>query len=120
LVQRWSVTDFSAPEAGAGDVLLKFDPSEVSFPDIVDVKDRYQGKISLPFVPRLGEAGRAMPVGGGVKARLVGTRVLALIDPRAPSEQLAAPTDCCFEISEGLQVLMLLPPDWPIRPHGSR
>ncbi len=63
----------------AGEVLIDVKAVPVTFPDTLMLEDKYQFKVSLPYVPGGEVAGVVAAVGAGVDSPQVGDRVVASI-----------------------------------------
>ena len=71
------VETVSDPVAGPGEVLIDVKAAAVTFPDTLMLENRYQYKVTTPFVPGGEVAGVVAAVGTGVTTPKVGDRVVA-------------------------------------------
>ena len=71
------VETVSDPVAGPGEVLIDVKAAAVTFPDTLMLENRYQYKVTVPFVPGGEVAGVVAAVGTGVTTPKVGDRVVA-------------------------------------------
>jgi NADPH2:quinone reductase len=73
---RW--TEVPTPEPRAGEVRVRVRAASLNFPDLLIVRNLYQMKPPLPFVPGAEFSGTVDAVGEGVKHLKVGDRVAAI------------------------------------------
>lgn len=73
-----ALTDFPAPTAGPGEVVLDVVAAGVNFPDTLIIEGKYQVRPPLPFVPGAEAAGIVSALGDGVTGVAPGDRVIAL------------------------------------------
>ncbi|MEU9080478.1 medium chain dehydrogenase/reductase family protein [Kitasatospora sp. NPDC004745] len=69
----------AVPTAGAGQAVVRVEATGVSFAEQQMRRGRYYDQPPFPFVPGYDLVGTVLTVGPGVDARLVGTRVAALV-----------------------------------------
>lgn len=70
------LADVPAPEPGPGQLLVEVRACAITFPDLLMLRDLYQFKPALPFVPGSEVAGVVRQVGEGVNRFAVGDAVL--------------------------------------------
>lgn len=99
-----SFTDFPAPEAGPGEVVIDVTAAGVNYPDVLIVQGKYQTKPPLPFVPGAEAAGRIRAVGEGVSGFQVGDRVAAFTGQGAFAEQVRVPANQVWRLPEGVDM----------------
>lgn len=112
----WRVTDHGepadvmkvehvpVPEPGPGQALVEVWSTALNFPDILLARGQYQERPPLPFTPGVELCGIVVAVGQGVRATLVGERVIGTT--ALPSGALAryavCPVDDLFPAPPGL------------------
>jgi len=72
------VQDMAVPRPGPGQILVRMAASPVNPSDLMTVKGAYGTKAEYPFVPGLEGSGTVVGSGGGVMARLMRDRRVAL------------------------------------------
>lgn len=100
----------SAPQAGAGQVLVRLRAAALNFADLLKAQGEYQERQDPPFVPGLEGAGEVMEAPGDSGLR-PGDRV-AVLAPGTLAEQVAVPPGACtpipaamsFEQAAGFQI----------------
>jgi NADPH2:quinone reductase len=70
------VSDVADPVLGAGQILVEVEACSVTFPDLLMLRDMYQFKPGLPFIPGGEVAGVVRQVGPGVEGFEAGSRVI--------------------------------------------
>lgn len=70
------VSDVADPVLGAGQILVEVEACSVTFPDLLMLRDMYQFKPGLPFIPGGEVAGVVRQVGPGVEGFETGSRVI--------------------------------------------
>lgn len=98
--RQHGIGELPDPVAGKGEVLIEIEASEVNFPDILHVEGRYQVKVTLPFAPGLGGAGKIIGLGEGVKDFALGQRVMTLPEFGMHAERAAVKADHCFAVPD--------------------
>jgi len=73
---QWKTCDM--PEPGPGKVRIKIHAASVNYPDLLIVRNEYQMKPDLPFVPGSEFAGVVDAIGEGVSHLQVGQRIACL------------------------------------------
>lgn len=105
------LAEVDEPAAGPGQILVDVKACSVNFPDLLMIRDLYQFKPGLPFVPGSEVAGVVRAVGEGVDRFSPGDRVLGsslFVGGLAESAALTAdttvtiPDDVAFEDAAGL------------------
>src|SRR5207302_9673821 len=71
------VTDYPAPEAAEGQVVIRVRASSFNYHDVFTMRGMPGIKVPLPVVPGLDMAGEIAEVGAGVSGWKAGDRVLA-------------------------------------------
>ena len=97
-------TEFPAPEAGPGEVVIDVAAAGVNYPDVLIVQGKYQTKPALPFVPGSEAAGLIRAVGEGVSGFQVGDRVAAFTGQGAFAEQVRVPANQVWRLPEGVDM----------------
>lgn len=103
------IRDITAPEAAPGQVLIRVKAAGVNFPDSLIIRDAYQIKPPLPFVPGSEAAGIIEAVGAGVDDFRPGDRVIAMTTWGGFAELVAVdaakvsriPDDMPFDVAAG-------------------
>ncbi len=103
------IRDITAPEAAPGQVLIRVKAAGVNFPDSLIIRDAYQIKPPLPFVPGSEAAGIIEAVGAGVEDFRPGDRVIAMTTWGGFAELVAVdaakvsriPDDMPFDVAAG-------------------
>ncbi len=85
------IEDRPIPEPGPDDVVIKVGAAAVNFPDVLMLSAGYQHKPELPFVPGMEGAGTISAVGGSVKNRRQGDKVIFGLRPGAMAEYVRVP-----------------------------
>jgi NADPH:quinone reductase len=80
--------ELPAPEAGAGEVVVKVHAASLNFPDALVIQNKYQFKPPLPFSPGSELAGVVKSVGTGVEGIHPGDRVMAFTTYGAFAEEV--------------------------------
>lgn len=70
------VSNVADPVPGAGQILVEVEACSVTFPDLLMLRDMYQFKPGLPFIPGGEVAGVVRQVGPGVEGFEAGSRVI--------------------------------------------
>ena len=73
---RW--TELPTPEPAAGQVRIAIHAASLNFPDLLTVRNKYQVKPPLPFVPGSEFSGTVEAVGEGVRHLKLGDRVATI------------------------------------------
>ncbi len=97
---EWQEVPDPAPERGQ--VLLKVEAAGVNFPETLIIRNLYQFKPPLPFVPGGEAAGVVEAVGEGVTRFAPGDRVIAMTGTGAFAEKLLAAEHQCVPVPDGL------------------
>lgn len=87
-VEALRFSEFLAPQAGPGEVVIDVAAAGVNYPDVLIVQGKYQTKPPLPFVPGSEASGRIAAVGEGVEGLSVGDRVIAFTGSGSFAEQV--------------------------------
>ncbi len=105
------VEELPDPEAGPGQLLVEVHASAVTFPDTLMLENKYQFKVTAPYVPGVEVAGVVTAVGDGVEGWAVGDRVIGGIGTTGGYAELAAipargaqplPDSVAFDVATGL------------------
>lgn len=105
------IVDIDDPDPGPGQLLVEVEACAVTFPDLLMLKDMYQFKPGLPFIPGGEVAGIVRRVGPGVVGFPPGSRVLGSTGSVGGMAELALaradtsvvlPEDCDFDDAAGL------------------
>jgi NADPH:quinone reductase len=90
------------PEPGPGQVVIDVQASAANFPDILMVKDEYQFKPGLPFIPGGEVAGVVSRLGPGVEGVETGGQVMALTGTGGFAEKVAVPAGALLPVPDGM------------------
>jgi len=90
-VEVLSVTDVSAPQPGAGEVLVRMTASPIHNHDLWTIRGSYGYKPELPATAGSEAAGVVEAVGAGVDEKLIGQRIAAAGVPGAWAESFVVP-----------------------------
>lgn len=90
------------PVPGKGQVLLRVEAAGVNFPETLIIRNLYQFKPPLPFVPGGEAAGVVEAVGEGVSRFAPGDRVIAMTGTGAFAEKLLAAEHQCVPVPAGM------------------
>ena len=105
------VEELPDPEAGPGQLLVEVHASAVTFPDTLMLENKYQFKVTAPYVPGVEVAGVVTAVGEGVDGWAVGDRVIGGIGTTGGYAELAVipargaqplPDSVEFDVATGL------------------
>lgn len=105
------IVDIDDPDPGTGQLLVEVEACAVTFPDLLMLKDMYQFKPGLPFIPGGEVAGIVRRVGPGVEGFQPGSRVLGSTGSVGGMAELALaradtsvvlPEGCDFDDAAGL------------------
>ncbi len=91
-------TELPTPAPGAGEVLLEIRAASLNFPDLLIVRNQYQLKPPLPFVPGSEYAGIVRAVGEGVRHLAVGQHVACLSGTGGFATHTLAPAALCLPL----------------------
>lgn len=94
--------DLPDPVPGKGQLLVRVEAAGVNFPETLIIRNLYQFKPPLPFVPGGEAAGTVEAVGEGVTRFAPGDRVIAMTGTGAFAEKLVAAEHQCVPVPEGL------------------
>lgn len=97
-----SVETVEAPQAGAGDVIVRVRAAPLNFVDMLILEGKYQERLDLPYVPGREIAGTVTAVGTGVTRFQPGDRVLAFVAQGAFAEEAVVPEADCTAIPDGM------------------
>ncbi|WP_448581753.1 NADPH:quinone oxidoreductase family protein [Thermaurantiacus sp.] len=92
------------PAPGKGELLLRVEAAGVNFPETLIIRNLYQFKPPLPFVPGGEAAGTVEAVGEGVTRFAPGDRVIAMTGTGAFAEKLLAAEHQCVPVPDGLDM----------------
>jgi NADPH2:quinone reductase len=92
----------TAPEPGAGEVLVEVRACALNFPDTLIIRDLYQVKPPRPFSPGSEVAGVVLRTGSGVDGFAPGDRVIARTTYGGLAEQLVASAEQCFPLPDAM------------------
>jgi len=98
------VEEVDDPVAGPGAVVVDVEASSVNYPDLLMVRDEYQFKPGLPFVPGGEVAGTIIEVGEGVEGVALGERVMALCGVGGFAEKAALPARALLPVPDGMDM----------------
>jgi NADPH:quinone reductase len=105
------VEELPDPEAGPGQLLVEVHASAVTFPDTLMLENKYQFKVTAPYVPGVEVAGVVTAIGEGVDGWAVGDRVIGGIGTTGGYAELAVipargarplPDSVAFDVATGL------------------
>ncbi|MDZ4714565.1 MAG: SDR family NAD(P)-dependent oxidoreductase [Cytophagales bacterium] len=99
------LSDFDAPVAGPGEVLIEVRACGVNFPDVLIIQNKYQFKPDLPFAPGGEVSGEVLAVGEKVKHLKKGDRVVALCGWGGFAEQVKVQANRVFPMPEGMDYI---------------
>jgi NADPH2:quinone reductase len=91
-----------SPEPKAGEVTIRTRAAGVNFPDTLIIRNLYQVKPALPFIPGNEVSGEITAVGDGVTGFAVGDRVLALMGLGGFAEEVAVAAKYCVKIPDSM------------------
>ena len=94
-------TELPTPAPGPGEVLLEIRAASLNFPDLLIVRNQYQMKPPLPFVPGSEYAGIVRAVGQGVRHLAVGQPVACLSGTGGFGTHTLAPAALCLPLPPG-------------------
>ncbi len=100
-VEELAWTELPTPAPGAGEVLLEIRAASLNFPDLLIVRNQYQLKPPLPFVPGSEYAGIVRAVGEGVRHLAVGQHVACLSGTGGFATHTLAPAALCLPLPPG-------------------
>ncbi len=100
--ENMTLEEAPAPKAGPGQVVISVKACGVNFPDALMLQNKYQAKLSLPFIPGGEVAGIIKETGEGVTAVKAGDRVAASIASGGFAEEALAEARRCVPIPAGL------------------
>lgn len=92
------------PEPGPGQVLVDVHASAANFPDVLMLKDEYQFKPGLPFIPGGEVAGVVSGVGPGVEGVQTGGQVMALTGTGGFAEKVVIPAGALLPVPDGMDM----------------
>ncbi|MFQ3594548.1 MAG: NADPH:quinone oxidoreductase family protein [Sphingomonadaceae bacterium] len=92
--------DIEEPQPGKGEVRIRVEAAGVNFPETLIIRDLYQFKPPLPFVPGGEAAGVVEAVGEGAPFK-VGDRVIAMTGTGAFAEKMLASTHQVVPVPPG-------------------
>jgi NADPH2:quinone reductase len=92
------IRDLPSPIPADDQMIIKVHAAGVNFPDTLIIRNLYQVKPELPFIPGNEVAGVITATGPKVKNFEVGDRVLALIGVGAFAEEVAVKAHSCTKI----------------------
>jgi NADPH2:quinone reductase len=92
--------ELPSPTPKAHEVVIKVHAAGVNFPDTLIIRNTYQVKPELPFIPGTEVAGVVTSLGAQARGFQIGDRVLALTGVGAFAEEVAVVTDNCVKIPD--------------------
>ena len=92
------ITDVSAPNPKAGELLVRVRAAAINFPDVLIIEDKYQFKPPRPFAPGGEIAGEVLAVGAGVTGWAPGDRLISVPGWGGLSEQMVIPAASAFRL----------------------
>ena len=92
------------PEPGPGQVVVDVHASAANFPDLLMLKDEYQFKPGLPFIPGGEVAGVVSGVGSGVEGVEAGGQVMALTGAGGFAEKVAVAAGALLPVPAGMDM----------------
>lgn len=92
------------PEPGPGQVVVDVHASAANFPDVLMLKDEYQFKPGLPFIPGGEVAGVVSRVGPGVEGVQTGGQVMALTGTGGFAEKVVIPAGALLPVPDGMDM----------------
>ncbi len=95
------LSDVPAPEAGAGELLVRVLACAINYPDVLVIEDRYQTKPPRPFAPGGEISGVVEAVGEGVTGWSVGDRLIGLVYQGGLAEQAIVRADQAIPFPAG-------------------
>jgi NADPH2:quinone reductase len=106
------VRELPSPMPQEGQVLIKVHAAGVNFPDTLIIRNLYQLKPELPFIPGSEVGGEIIGVGPGVEGFQPGDRVIGLCVLGGYAEEVVAdakltlriPDDVSYEVAAGLMM----------------
>jgi len=110
--ENLEVVEMDDPTPGDGELLIEVAACPITFPDLLQLEDKYQFKVEPPYVPGNEVAGVVTAVGAGVEDFAVGDRVQAGLGGTGGFAELAVakargarklPESIGFAESTGLQ-----------------
>jgi NADPH:quinone reductase len=99
-----SVAEVDDPVVRPGGVVLEVAASSVNYPDLLMVRDEYQFKPGLPFIPGGEVAGTVIEVGAGTDGVSVGDRAMALCGVGGFAERASLPARSLLPIPDGMDM----------------
>jgi NADPH2:quinone reductase len=94
--------EMESPKLRGGEVKIAVKAAGVNFPDVLMVQGLYQMKPSFPFSPGLEVAGEIIEVGEGVTDRVVGERVIGIVNYGGFAEEVVAPSLMTLPMPENM------------------
>ncbi|MDB5744488.1 MAG: Alcohol dehydrogenase, zinc-binding domain protein [Polaromonas sp.] len=94
-------TELPTPQPKAGEVLIEIRAASLNFPDLLIVRNKYQIKPPLPFVPGSEYAGVVQAVGAEVTHLKVGQSVACLPGTGGFATHAIAPAALCMPLPAG-------------------
>ena len=82
------LTELPAPQAGAGQLLVRVKACAINYPDVLIIEDKYQFKPNRPFAPGGEIAGIVEAIGEGVAGWSKGDRLIAMLGHGGLAEQV--------------------------------
>ena len=82
--------EIDAPQPESNQVLIESAAAAVNFPDLLQIRGKYQIIPEIPFIPGKEAAGVVTAVGSDVQHIQLGDRVLVEVDYGAFAEQVTA------------------------------
>lgn len=86
-----TVEEVASPVVKHGEVRIRVRAAGINFPDVLLVQGLYQLKPPFPFSPGMEVAGEVLEVGEGVTDRVVGQRVIGIVNFGGLAEEVCAP-----------------------------
>lgn len=83
------IEEMEDPTPGAGEVVIEVRACPITFPDTLQLEDKYQFKVDLPYVPGNEVAGVVTAIGEGVDDVAVGDRVISSLNGSGGFAELA-------------------------------
>ena len=98
------VEEVDDPVARPGTVVVEVEASSVNYPDLLMVRDEYQFKPGLPFVPGGEVAGTVVELGDVVEGVQIGDRIMALCGVGGFAEKALLPARALLPVPPGMDM----------------
>jgi NADPH2:quinone reductase len=102
-LERLTVEDIPAPQAGPGQIVIDVRAASVNYPDALMVQGKYQVRPPLPFIPGAELAGIVKSVGEGVSHLQPGVPVVAIPGRGAFAEQVAVNASAAIALDPNIE-----------------